>query len=146
MVADKKSVVIFMSDHGEEVYDYRDKAVRPPIDENRKAEYAHSLHDIPIVIWFSHRYQCAYPEIVENAKASIHRKAISDKIGNTIMHLGFLNTKYYESCRDICSSFYNGGRRIYFHELDNSSKKYHMGISLNYDSIIAGRDGCYTRF
>lgn len=122
---ERNAVIVFISDHGEEVYDYRDKANRPPMDSNMKSGYAHCQHDIPFIIWMSDKYRSKHPEIEGIAKEAINKPYMHDRIGNMMLTLGMIKTQYYNAKDDILNSQYTYSDRI----ITASGKQ------INYDEI-----------
>ncbi len=121
----RKAVVVFISDHGEECYDYRDKANRPPMDASMKGEYAHCLHDSPCIVWMSDKYKSAYPDIVKKVIEAKDRPYEHDLIGNMLLTLGRIKTPYYRASDDILSSSYIQSKRFL----------YETEPHINYDEI-----------
>lgn len=102
----RKAVAVYVSDHGEEIYDYRPRANRPPVDDSRRSDYAHYQHDTPCLMWYSDRYKKAYPDIIEKAQQANNKPYTHDLIGNMMLHLGHINTPYYRATEDILSDKY----------------------------------------
>jgi len=70
MYQDKDAIVIYLADHGEEVYDFRDKAGRFFDYEQCGADLLHNQLDIPFVVFETDRYKEAHPEVVEQIELS----------------------------------------------------------------------------
>lgn len=101
----KKSVLVYLSDHGEEVYDYRNhygRSWEKPITLSMiKYQY-----EIPFVIWCSDEYKKQYPDKIEAIKASLNKPFTSDNICHLLFNLGCVKTKYYIPDRDIINNKY----------------------------------------
>ncbi|MBQ3804726.1 MAG: phosphoethanolamine transferase [Prevotella sp.] len=121
----RRAVIVFLSDHGEEVYDYRDKTNRPPMDKNMKAQYLHCIHDVPCVIWMSDSYKACYQEVAKSLILAKDRPYSHDLIGQMMLTLGRVNTPYYRPDEDILNSQYRPYHR--FLAEDNA---------LDYDSLM----------
>ncbi len=110
---DSTAVIIYLSDHGEEIYDYRNICGRQGNDAMtlKKAE---CLHEIPFIIWCSDKYKAKYPETVAAIEKSLNKPGMSDNIGHMIFHLAGLNidNPYYKPSRDILSDSYSCPRRV----------------------------------
>lgn len=118
------AVIVYLSDHGEETYDWR-----PGIGRNARPMCANVLKyqfDIPFVVWCSDKYQARHPRIMQAIKASLHKPMSSDIICNMLFHLAGMKTEYYRPSLDILSKKYRCPKRIV---LD----KY------NYDAIRFGK-------
>ena len=54
---DKNTVVLYFSDHGEEIYDYRDSYGRVVFDDNMKNLGYKYQYEVPFMIWCSDKYK-----------------------------------------------------------------------------------------
>lgn len=112
MVRDKKSVVVYFSDHGEEVYDYRDCCGRRNAEPGMEKEFLKYQAEVPFMIWCSDKYKEAYPEIIEDIKASVDKPFITDNVCQVMFHLAGLKSPWYNEERDLLSDKYKCGKRI----------------------------------
>lgn len=129
LVKDRDAVVVFVSDHGEEAYDYRAMSGRSPIDTRHKAQYAHCQHDVPLWVWCSEKYEAAHPAVAADVRAAAARPLTSDRLGHLMLRLGLIDSPYYRAGHDVSSRGYRPARRTI-----------HLagGGDLDYD-IITGR-------
>ena len=107
---DSNSIMIYLSDHGEEVYDYGYKRGREygPLTAN-KLKYQ---YEIPFMVWCSDSYKAKYPERVNAIKNAVNRPFISDNICNMLFNLGNIETPYYRDSLDLISPNYKSKKRI----------------------------------
>lgn len=112
MVRDKKSVVVYFSDHGEEVYDYRDCYGRKAAEPGMEKEFLKYQAEVPFMIWCSDKYKEAYPEIIEDIKSSVDKPFITDNVCQVMFHLAGLKSPWCKEERDLLSDKYKCGRRI----------------------------------
>ena len=87
-----ETIVIFLSDHGEEVYD--DMPTCGRIFSTPDASIAKYEYEIPMWIWCSKSYQQKHPDFVEQIAASIHKPFLSDKLASLLFHLSGIVTPY----------------------------------------------------
>ena len=52
----KNAVMVYLSDHGEEIYDYRDSKGRKAADKANLKEWLNGLLEIPFLVWCSDIY------------------------------------------------------------------------------------------
>lgn len=123
-IADKNSIMIFLSDHGEEVYDYRNASSRPPLDSKHVVECLHFQYDVPFLIWTSSTYQKLHPQLVEQIRDSKMLKGSVDNLGMTMLKLGSVHTTFYNPIRDIISTDYVPGKRLIYQRNSESSLDY----------------------
>lgn len=117
------AVIVYLSDHGEETYDWR-----PSMGRNATPMCANVLKyqfDIPFVIWCSDTYQTKHPEIMKAIKASLHKPMSSDIICNMLFHLAGLRTKYYRPSLDILSKKYHCPKRIVLDKYNYDAIRFH---------------------
>ena len=118
------AVVIYLSDHGEEVYDYIWMFGRTPGDDI-SAPIAYYEFEIPMVMWFSPLFRQNHPDIVKKAKSVYKEPFISSNISQLILGLAGIGCPWYEPRRDLLSDRYSPGNR-------------YLKGTLSYDSIVAG--------
>ena len=123
MFRNKNAVILYFSDHGEEVYDYRDSRGRVDFDPNMVKQGLKYQFEVPFMIWCSDKYQKKHPLIMRNISSALHKPFESDDIYNVLFHLGGLETNYYRPVRDLISPSYVPKDRI-------------VGKNYNYDKIM----------
>lgn len=121
---DKDAIVIYLSDHGEEVYDYIWMFGRTPGDRI-DSPIANYEFQIPMVMWFSEPFKEQHPDIVERVKDARQKPFISSNLSQLILGLAGVHTKWYSPKRDLLNEHYHPGPRL-------------LKGSISYDSIIKG--------
>ena len=104
------SIVIYLSDHGDEIYDFRDQIARdhgPLTSGKLKYQY-----EIPFMIWCSDIYKMRHPEIIKEIENSRNRPFMSDNICHMLFHIANIDTKYYKPERDLLNPNYRIPKRI----------------------------------
>lgn len=116
LFADKNAVVIYFSDHGEEVYDYRDSEGR------RRGEFDQNLlkyqFEVPFVIWCSELFNARHAELCLQIAAAVHRPMMTDNVCHLLLTLAGIETPIYKSARDVLSADYSCPRRIIEDKVD----------------------------
>ena len=97
---DKNAVVLYFSDHGEEIYDYRDNYGRRSYDSKNFQEWVHCLFDIPFIIWCSDKYKEKHPETIKMIENALNKPFSTDIVGHILLHLASIQTDYYKSYAD----------------------------------------------
>ena len=105
----RKAVVIYVSDHGEEVYDYRDQWGR--ITEG-DARHVKLLHRVPLMVWVSDKYRKAHPERVQNLRQGSWKPFMIDDIAQLAFSMGGIETCLYIPQRDPTHEDYQPKKRI----------------------------------
>ena len=102
--------LIYLSDHGEEVYDWRDQCGRDggPLSNN-KLKYQ---FDIPFMIWCSEKYKNRHPDVVKKIQNAQDRPFMSDNLCHILFEVGGIRTSYYRDSLNIISPKYNISSRF----------------------------------
>ena len=104
------TILVYFSDHGDEVYDYRDQFGREfGTFTPNKLKYQ---FEVPFVIWCSDIYQKRHASTVSKLREVANRPFMIDKVCHLLFHLGEVNTKYYQHQLDILNIDYQCGKRI----------------------------------
>lgn len=111
---DSDSIVIYLSDHGEEVYDFRDVA------DHGEGNISHYMVEIPFIIYVSDKFKENYPELVEKIRNSTSRPYMTDDIIHTILDISGVETKDYNPTRSVVDDkFIQRDRLIHDKSYDN---------------------------
>lgn len=104
-IRDQESVIVYLSDHGEEVHDYRNHYGRT--QENVKTRgILKYQYEIPFMIWCSKTYQERYPEKVKAIKSALDNPFMIDNTCQILFNLAGISSAYYHKERNpISSSF-----------------------------------------
>ena len=118
------AVIIYLSDHGEEVFDYRDNHGRDAwgMGDDPK-QTIRWQYMVPFVVWCSDKYKAKNPGIVAQLEKATERPGMLDNVCQVLFHLSGLKTPYYKANRDLLSPQYHCPKRI-------------INGNINSDSII----------
>ncbi len=107
----ENTVLVYFSDHGEEVYDYRDSFGRVKFEPEEQPQGLHCQYDVPFMIWCSDKYKECHPEVVDDIRRSLRKPFRTDEICQVLFHLADLKTAYYRPECDLLSNSYIKYRR-----------------------------------
>ncbi len=107
----ENTVLVYFSDHGEEIFDYRDSFGRVVFDPEQQPQGLHSQYDVPFMIWCSDKYKERHPDVVEDIRCSLRKPFRTDEICHVLFHLTGLKTAYYRPECDLLSPRYVKYRR-----------------------------------
>ncbi len=104
----KNAVVIYISDHGEEIYEGRDFA-------GHSFEPVGNLNmiEIPMFVWTSKIFRETYPEKVEQIKSAVDRPYRTDYLIHAILDLADIHTTSYDPTKSIWNKNFEPRPRIY---------------------------------
>lgn len=108
--ADKDALVIYMPDHGEEIFD--DKPYVSGRRHNADIDYrlARNEMEIPFWIWGSPKYIENHPYGWQAIQAAKDRPMMTDALPHLLLYLGGISTPLYRSELNIISPDYNTHR------------------------------------
>ena len=110
------AVIVYLSDHGEEIYDYRNSKGRKNIPMNKmllKYQY-----EIPFMVWCSDLYKNKNTNLLSKLKSAQNTPMASDNVCHLLFRIASLKTPYYRSIYDILSPDYRCRRRIVADKID----------------------------
>lgn len=104
-------VIVYLSDHGEEVYDYRNSIGRfYGNDLKNMLDYQNC---VPLMVWCNDCYIKKHPNIIEHLSQAKDRPLMTDNVCQLLFHLaGLTNQPYYKPQCDVLSPEYQCGPRI----------------------------------
>ena len=92
MYEDKNCMIVYLSDHGEEIYEIDDfmghgnARFRPTLEYQLR---------VPLMIWTSPKFRELYPDVVRRIKESVHRPIITKTLPHFLFDVAGIETKYY---------------------------------------------------
>lgn len=119
VLEDTESILIYLSDHGNEVYDSRDYTGRSEDDISRY------MVEIPFCVWESGLFKSLYPVKDSCIACAVDRPYMTDDLIHLILDLVDIRVEEYDSTRSIISPFYNKDRlrTIYGYDYDANNGK-----------------------
>lgn len=123
---DQDAIVIYLSDHGEEVYDYRDHMGRShePIITPERAKYQ---FEVPFMIWMSDKYKENHPDVVAQVERSIDRPYMIDDLPHLMLDLAGIECEWFDPTRSVINDKFNTKR-----------KRLLLDSKQDYDEIMKG--------
>ena len=98
----KQAIVVYLPDHGEEIYDWRDQYGRGLSPEYTPA-YMHSMNDIPLILWASPSFIAHNPAQWQRLQRATSRPGMSDGLCHLLFGIANIRTPYYIARKDIAS-------------------------------------------
>ena len=100
----ENAIVIYISDHGEEVHDVR--AICGHGDETSNWQ-----REIPMLVWTSARFRAAYPELQARLAGSVDRPYMTDDMIHTLLDLMQISTPEYNPAKSILNPAFDASRK-----------------------------------
>lgn len=111
--------VVYFSDHGEEVYDYRDYVghANSSMASNRNYQLR-----VPLLVWMSPTYRERRPELAERVMNAVHLPVSTDDMSHLLLDLAGIDGGYLNPRRSVVNPLYDKYRhRIVLGWLDYDS-------------------------
>lgn len=123
---DKDMVMVFVSDHGENVYD--DGKTLGRIHNDYSRPMLESEYEVPMWIWYSDKYKALHPDMVEKIKHAANRPFETDDMPHLLLELAGIRCTYFNPSRSLINDKYNAKRP----RLVGAEKR-------NYDELMRGK-------
>lgn len=123
--ADDNAIMVYLSDHGEEIYDFRDHYGRTQ-ETAKTTELLKYQYEIPFIIWCSDTYKSRHPIVMNNIATAVDRPIMNDNVCQLLFGLVNMSSKYYHPERDLLSP--------HFQSYDHRNVQY----TINYEQIRWG--------
>ena len=122
LFSNTNAVMIYLADHGEEVYDYRDSRGRKKPQGDVK-NYVKYQNEVPFIVWCSDKFKDNYPELVNDIQQAVDRPAMIDIVGHSLLRLASIGTRFYIPENDILNDSFTPRQRI-------------VDENINYDEVM----------
>lgn len=108
----EETVLFYVSDHGEEVYEFRNFKGH---SEENGSRY---MVEIPFIIYVSDKFKEKYPKVIKNIENSLNKPYMTDDLIYTILEIAQIKTEEFDETRSIINEKYNSSRKRIFSEKD----------------------------
>ena len=103
---DKDAIVIYVSDHGEDVYDELDFA-------GHSFDTRHGC-EIPMIIWTSRQFRASHQELYRRIKRSVNRPFMTDDMIHVVLDLLDIETEDYDPRKSVINDAFDEMRERVF--------------------------------
>ena len=110
IVSNTDAVALYLSDHGEEAYDWRDKFERTN-EVTLYPEVAHYQYEIPLMFYTTDSFAVHHPDVIEAIQASARKPFLSSDLCHVLFYLGGIDNREYKEHRNILSPRYDATRK-----------------------------------
>ncbi len=112
----ENAIVIYVSDHGEEVYDSMNFRGHGEVLSVNAIE-------VPMLIWTSPKFRKAYPGLESQIASSINRPYMTDDMIHTVLDIAGIETPEYDPAKSIINP-----------KFDSSRKRIYLGMQYDKDT------------
>ncbi len=119
--SDKKAIIIYFSDHGEEIFDQGDYMGHGNATVSKDMRYQMS---VPMMIWASESYRKENAEQWQKIQHASTLPVFTDDISHLLIDLAGIKTEYLDETRSFINDKYDKSRhRIVLHSIDYDANK-----------------------
>lgn len=108
MVDQEEAIVVFLSDHGERIFDDNTQEWGRTLEWS--AANIRQQYDIPFWIYVTERYKSCHPRMWHDIQDARRRPFITDAVSHVLLHLAGIQTPWYSPVHDVLSRKYNPQR------------------------------------
>lgn len=108
MVDQEEAIVVFLSDHGERIFDDNTQEWGRTLEWS--AANIRQQYDIPFWIYVTERYKARHPRMCRDIHDAQHRPFMTDAVSHVLLHLAGIQTPWYSPAHDVLSHKYNPKR------------------------------------
>lgn len=95
-------VALYLSDHGEEIYDWRNSCYRTNSDQ-MTPEIARYQYEIPLLFYVSDTFKAEHPDLLGEIQAAQHKPFYATMLPFALFHLAGISHADYKPSLDILS-------------------------------------------
>lgn len=100
--AQQDVVAIYLSDHGEEIYDWRNSCYRTNSDQ-MTPEIARYQYEIPLLFYVSDTFKAEHPDLLDEIQVAQHKPFYATMLPFALFHLAGIGHADYKPSLDILS-------------------------------------------
>lgn len=113
----EEAIVIYVADHGEEIFD--DLPVRGRLFQEPSKRQASQEFEVPFWIWCSPSYRLSHKRIVEELSLSVNQPFMTDDLPQLLLYLAGICSRWTYFCNCPISKEYNSSRtRLIYGKVD----------------------------
>lgn len=101
----RNAIVIYLSDHGEEVHNFRRQYSRTDLATD-VAEALPCQLDIPLLVYLTPRYRALHPDVCRRLAAATNRRFMSDDLPQMIFDILGVSSRHFKPQRSVINDHY----------------------------------------
>lgn len=104
------AIIIYLSDHGEEIHDYRNFIGREQTTK-LTPEICKYQFEIPFMIWMSDIYKENHPDVVKQVESSLDKPFMIDDLPHLMLDIAGIDCEWFDPTRSLINEKYNVNRK-----------------------------------
>lgn len=115
----RNAIVIYLSDHGEEVHNFRRQYNRTDLATD-VAEALPCQLDIPLLVYLTPRYRALHPDVCRRLAEATDRRFMSDDLPQMIFDILGVSSRHFKPQRSVINDHYQAPR----HRILQNGRRY----------------------
>lgn len=107
---DIDAIVVYFSDHGEEVHDYRNFIGRSHEGKVTPGRAKYQF-EVPFMIWMSDVYKRNHPEVVAQVERALDRPYMIDDLPHMMLDIAGIECEWFDPTRSVINDRFNQSRK-----------------------------------
>ena len=120
---DKEAVVLYVADHGDNMFDDSTLSFGRAIGSNKTLDIIKIFYEIPMIIWCSDEYISKHPDVMERIKSSVDSPFMHDDVCHILFDVAGIYGSFYDSSRSVINNDYICRKRIINGTFDYDANK-----------------------
>lgn len=104
------AIVLFVADHGEEVYD--DEPIHGRLFQEPTLSQARNEYEVPMWIWCSESYRQSHPDVIRDIVQAQNRPFMTDGLPQVLLSLAGISCQWTDESKNLLSPNYRCKPRI----------------------------------
>jgi len=106
MFDNRNAIVLYLSDHGEEIYNFRNQLGRTDLSTETDHRALQAQLDVPFMIYITPTYERLHPTLPSVLRSSANRPFMTDDMPHVVCNILGIHSKWYVPERSIVNSLY----------------------------------------
>lgn len=102
----RNALVLYFSDHGEEVHYFRKQYGRTDLSEDAAPQALRLQLDVPFMVYATPAYRKQHPEVCRRLADAVTRRFMTDDLPHLLFDLLGVGTRYYSPQRSVINERY----------------------------------------
>lgn len=126
---DKNCIIVYFSDHGEEIYEIDDFMGHGNAAQRPTLKYQMT---VPLMVWTSKAYQTLHPDVVQRLKDAEHKPIFTDNIPHFLFDVAGIKTEYFAPELSFVNDNYKPATRRVLGSIDYDKYKEESTVKARY--------------
>lgn len=110
---EKDAIIVYLSDHGEQIYDGIQHYFGRTFGSIKDSETIHHVYEVPFMIWCSHSFKEKHSHLFHCIRQSVSNRICIDDVAYLLFDLASIDFNYHQKNRSYISSDYHSHQTLF---------------------------------